>query len=178
MRIKAMLSFALAVASISGAHATPSQLYGKSIKLSWNETREQKKAGDADFHGINIGQYLTIYVSPTGKLFRRWTATAGKSYGTNDRVVGGDGDSGRGLSFHGNQLEIFNPFPGGMRHIVASFDASFASCTMKANYPSDTAGGPKIIPRGLIGGESHIEIRNISGSGETCSIQGGNAFAQ
>jgi hypothetical protein len=55
MRIKAMLSFALAVASISGSHATPSQLYGKSIKLSWNETREQKKAGDADFHGIAIG---------------------------------------------------------------------------------------------------------------------------
>jgi hypothetical protein len=175
MRIKAILFFVLAVATISGAQAAPTQLYGKSIKLSWNETREQKKAGETDFHGHAIGQYLTIYVSPTGKLFNRWIATSGKRYGSNDQVAG-EGGSSRGLSFHGNQLEVFSPFGGGMRHLVASFDASFGSCTMKASYPSDTAGGPKMTKHGLVGG-GQMEFRNISGSGESCSIQDGNAFA-
>jgi hypothetical protein len=178
MRIKAILSFALAVAGISGAQAAPSQLLGKSIKMSWNESSEQRRPGVSDFHGLTTGQYLTIYVSPTGKLFNRWIATnrgqAGSSYGTNDQVAGEAG-SGRGLSFHGNQLEVFNPFAGGMRHLVVSFDASFGSCTMKASYPSDKAGGPK-INHGLVNG-GLVELRNASGSGESCSIQDGNAFA-
>jgi hypothetical protein len=176
MRMGATFLFAFAMAGISGAQAAPAQLYGKSISLSWTETREQKKAGDTDFHGQALGQHLTVYVSPTGKLFNRIETNVGKRRGSNDQVAGDSGSS-RGLSFHGSQLEVFGPFGGGMRHLVVSFDASFASCTMRASFPSDAAGGPKRIARTLVGG-APIEIRNVSGSGETCSVQAGNAFAQ
>ena len=170
------------VALLSTAHASPpAQLYGKTVKLTWTESRMERKAGEPDFHGKSLGQYVHVYISSAGKIFNRYGAFfiggkgAAKS-GKNDQVAGQAG-SNRGVSFRGNTLDFIQAFGGGARHVVATFDSSFSSCSATTAYASDVAGGPKVLGHTMIGGD-RLEIQSISGSGASCSIQDGNVFAQ
>ena len=165
---------AVSALAIPEARAAPAQLSGKTILLRWTESREQRAEWQNDFHGISMAQYVTIYVSPTGKLFQRWRTVVGRKSAENDKLNGG---STRPMVFRGNQLEVFVPYVGGIRHVVAGFDGSFSSCSLKVTYASDVAGGPKINKRTLVG-HLRVEIRNVSASAEACSLQAGNAFAQ
>jgi hypothetical protein len=171
----------LAFTSIAKA-APPSQLYGKSIKLDWTESRMQRKADESEFHSKSLGMYVYIYISSTGNIFNRFGvfsgggARGGGKSGNSDQVAG-EGRSNRGVSFRGNSLEFFQAFGGGARHVVATFDSTYGSCTATASYASDVAGGPKILAHTLISGE-RMEVKSLSGSGASCSVQNGNVFAQ
>jgi hypothetical protein len=165
----------LVLAQIAHA-APPAQLYGKSIKLSWTESRMERKMGESDFRGRSLGQYVYVYISSTGKIFNRYGAFTGRRSGKNDEVAGQAG-SNRGVTLRGNTLEFLQAFGGGARHVVATFDSSFSSCTATAAYATAAGGGPQFLGHTMISGE-RLEVKSMSGSGASCSIQDGNVFAQ
>jgi hypothetical protein len=175
---KTTLGISLLLLLTSVAHAAPpAQLYGKSVKLSWTESRMERKMGESDFHGKSIGQYVNIYISSTGKIFNRYGAFAGRKSGKQKDEISGQAGSNRGVTLRGNTLEFFQAFGGGARHIVATFDSTFSSCTATAAYASAAGGGPQFLGHTAISGE-RLEVKSMSGGGASCSIQEGNVFAQ
>jgi hypothetical protein len=175
---RATLGLYLLLVLTQTAHAgPPAQLYGKSIKLSWTESRMERKMGESDFRGRSLGQYVNIYISSTGKIFNRYGAFAGRRIGKQNDEISGQAGSNRGVTLRGNTLEFFQAFGGGARHVVATFDSSFSSCTATAAYASAEGGGPQFLQHTSISGE-RLEVKSMSGSGASCSIQDGNVFAQ
>jgi hypothetical protein len=159
MRLLASVLFGV-ILGIGSAQAAPAQLYGKTIKLSWTESRDQRREGQTDWHGFSRGWYLTIYVSPTGRLFHRLQVSGGLQQETSDRVTGDGGSTGRVVEFRGNRLEVFAPITGGMRHTVVDFDPAFGSCSLKVSFPKEVTGGQMMSIRTSDG--RSVEVRNLS----------------
>jgi hypothetical protein len=66
----------ISLALITAAHAAPpKQLYGKSITVSWTETRSQRdsQAGPT-FKQVGIPFTNVYYISTEGRLFKRASA--------------------------------------------------------------------------------------------------------
>lgn len=53
------------------ASQVPQQLIGRSISIDWLEEREQRLPPDEDWHTIQTSRIANIYVSTSGRLFRR-----------------------------------------------------------------------------------------------------------
>ncbi len=66
-----MTAAALAALSPAAAMATPKELYGKSIVVSWQEDRMQRLPGAAAFRPVTIGATFNVYVSTQGNVFNR-----------------------------------------------------------------------------------------------------------
>jgi len=54
------------VASSSGAIAAPQSLYGKTLRVTWNESRSQRVQGEGEFKSVSIPLSYTVYVSSKG----------------------------------------------------------------------------------------------------------------
>ena len=50
------------------AGGPPKELMGKSVSISWNETREQKWPGETQLRHVNRNGDLIIYVSSAGRV--------------------------------------------------------------------------------------------------------------
>lgn len=81
------------------AHAAPHGLYGKTVKVTWTETRSQRNPGETSFHPVGIPFTYEAYVSSEGNLFKRLTVISsnGRHIGSKDRTgTGGSGPNGAG----------------------------------------------------------------------------------
>jgi hypothetical protein len=74
--------------SPSYAAGAPEQLKGKSIVVTWAETRQQKNEGWSDFRTVEARHKLIIYVSTKGRVFSRQTNTTRAGSGNIDQVAG------------------------------------------------------------------------------------------
>jgi hypothetical protein len=165
------------VASTSGAIAAPQSLYGKTLRVTWNESRSQRVRGEGEFKSVSIPLSYTVYVSSNGQLFKRLTSTtsSGRQSGSKDRVgtSGSDSQGSGSISFQGNTL-IGTANNGGLgRRIRISFDGG-SSCS--AEVLTGKAGTGTATVRSNATGKM-MEFDSVSAGGASCSVQEGNAFA-
>lgn len=162
----------------SGARAAPSQLYGKSVIVSWQEDRMQTTAMSSQPTAISASAELSVYVSEVGRPFSRVsmavTNRRGRTKSGNRDTVQGDG-SARSFGFHGNTMSASMPRGNaGALQVLVTFDGSFQSCS--AHVISGKAGGAGYsrVRSMVTGGE--VDMYSIKTSGESCRVQTGNVF--
>ncbi len=165
------------IASTSGAVAAPQSLYGKTLRVTWNESRRQRVQGEGEFKAVSIPLSFTVYVSSKGQLFKRLTSTnaSGSHTGSKDRVgmSGADSQGAGSVSFQGNTL-ISTANNGGLgRRIRITFDGG-SSCS--AEVLTGKAGTGAATVRSNATGKM-LEFESVSAGAASCSVQEGNAFA-
>jgi hypothetical protein len=166
---------AIVLASLSiptFAAAAPAGAMNKTITISFTATGMAKSA-DGQAKGFSTAVSRSIYVSSAGRLFMRHTASNGRAKRGAD-FDPTDTRTGKGsFQFQGNKLVGVIPYGMGARQIVATFDASFSSCTASV-IEGHTAGGAiqRKAPNGVM-----YQITSASATSPSCSIQNGNAFA-
>jgi hypothetical protein len=171
--------FTLLLITQTHAAGAPDQLKGKSIVVSWSETRIQREEMDQGwngFHTVDAKHTLSIYVSTAGRVFSRQTNATRAGSGNIDQVAGEGGSGGyatRAPSFSGQTLTVIGENKGGARRAVIDFDASFASCTAKASTGFE-AGKSSISLSPIT--HKHVEIKSVNTGAASCSVQGGNVL--
>jgi hypothetical protein len=168
---------ALAMTS-SGALAAPSQLYGKSVIVSWSENRIQTTDRDAQPTSITGQGQLSVYISDKGRPFSRVSMSVtnrrGFTRSGNRDAVQGEG-SARSFNFSGNTMSASMPRGNaGAMQISVTFDSGFQSCS--ARVITGKAGGAQSTRvTSMITGRQY-EFYSVKTSGESCRIQAGNVF--
>jgi hypothetical protein len=155
--------------------AAPRQLYGKSVVVSWSESRMMRRVGEERFRSVVAGFEHSLYVSRAG-VFNRLTRTARGGTGSDEQIAG-TARATRVPAFKGHSLTVFMPPRNGnrIRRITIDFDASFSSCRAKVIL-AKRPGSSVTVGTSTITG-NRIEIQSAQMSGETCTIRDGNVFA-
>lgn len=172
----------LVVASVvfsQGCLATPTQLYNKTIELSWSvESVQRRPDGKVVSPQVNLRR--TIYVSTAGRLFVRTakTATNGRFHASETRdVAPGDDRTQEGfrrqLRLQGHRLIGNLEYYSGAGLMTVDFDPDFRSCTV--NIIFGRQGGAPIRWKAMDG--TIHEVISAKAVSQTCSIRDGNAFA-
>ena len=78
----------LGVCAHSANAAVQSQLFGKSLTISWSETRLQRAEDEEEFRSVNASHSIRIYFSAVGRLFSRETVSTGAGSGTGNNEPG------------------------------------------------------------------------------------------
>ena len=175
-RIAAAL-FTLAMTT-PGALAAPAQLYGKSVIVSWTESRMQTTDRSATPVSKTGSGQLSVYVSDKGRAFSRVSMTVergrrGNASGHRDAVQG-EG-SARSVNFRGNSMTVAAPRgDAGAMMIRVTFDSGFQGCSARVISGKSGGAGFTRVHSMITGGT--YDMYSIQTSGESCSIQGGNVF--
>jgi hypothetical protein len=160
--------------SICGASAaSPPQLYGKSVAVTWSEDRVQRFVGQEKFHQSHMTSNMSVYVSTAGRPFARHTVQSRGGVGKRESV-GGSGQ--RGVDFQGHALLLTSSFKGGARRIQIDFDENFRNCTAAVLSGKESDAG-SFIQNGLASGRQ-IEVQSSKSGAATCAIKDGNVFAE
>jgi hypothetical protein len=158
--------------------APPTQLYGKTIHVSWNEDIVSRNVGDQNFShsgGAHL-RHLIVYISSLGRPFvRRWHATGAGPRGVREHVGGlskGEENGGiRTADFQGRSLVWTAASGGSATRVQIDFDTSYASCTARVISGKEAGASTYFKQNGK------VEVQSASTSGATCSIEEGNGFA-
>ena len=161
--------------STQASHAAPpNELYGKSVSITWTETREQRPVGEENWRQVSGSQTFNLYVSDAGRVFNKVSyATRG---GNAERAGEIAGSGKRSINFNGRSLLALMPWgSGGATRITADFDAGFGGCSAQVTRAKESAGG---ITRQFSGIIKRVnEIRSVQVGGASCSVRSGNVFA-
>jgi hypothetical protein len=155
--------------------APPEQLKGKSVVVSWTETRQQRNVGEPNFRSVNASHSLSIYVSASGRVFSRQVNRTRAGEGGTEQVAGEGGGAypTRTPMFSGQTMTVIGEAKGGARRTVITFDAAFASCT--ATTATAFEAGKSSISLSPIT-KKQVEIQSVTANGASCSLQTGNVF--
>jgi hypothetical protein len=177
-------SLAALITADEAAAAPPKEVYGKSIVVSWFETRSQNVR-----RGGLQNPTISLYVSTAGRIFTRvfvglgkgrWGFGHGGDLDTASAEQGpGEGPRGAKVSsteFSGHSLSMTSAFESGARRIAVEFDDRFSSCQAKVVYGKE-AGQSSMRPGSVFGGQT-VEVRAIEISGVACSVREGNVFTE
>jgi hypothetical protein len=152
----------------------PKELYGKSVSITWTETREQRPEGEAAWRQVVGTQTLNIYVSEAGRLFNNLTYSTRRGSAERTGEIAGSGK--RSIDFNGHSLLILMPFgTGGATRIVAELDAGFSGCSAQVTRAKESEGTIIRNYSGII--QRYVEIKSIQLGSVSCSIRDGNVFA-
>jgi hypothetical protein len=169
-----LVAAALPIAAFP-AFAAPSQLYNKTVHMSWsNSVSETAPTGEK--RNVTIAINHTVYVSTAGRLFERASRSVGRMQKGSDIGPGDTANrSGEATSLHfeGNRLVGLLALAQGGRRYVATFDPGFTSCTLAVTLGRESGGMKRKGVNGVM-----YTIDSISPSGESCSISEGNSLAQ
>jgi hypothetical protein len=169
----------------ASSSALPKELYGKSIVVSWVESRflDERRVG-------LLSRTITMYVSTLGRTFTKLLVVLGNQRGglvsgghhPNASTEQGPGErQARGAvvsstKFAGRSLVMTSQFESGARRIVVDFESGLTSCRAKVVYSKES--GRTILRQiSLFSGQT-VEARAIEVSGVTCSVREGNVFTQ
>ncbi len=162
------------------AQAAPSQLYGKSVVVTWTEERQQKVNGEEAIRNVGRNGQFSVYLSAAGKPFSRMSYSFSGSRGGlksgNRDVVGGEGGSGPSVSFSGNSLSAAKSMSGGARNILVSFDGGFQSCSAQV-LTGKESGASHIKMTSMVNGNK-LEVLSVKTGAASCRIQAGNVFGE
>lgn len=170
---------AVAVAAPAVAAGPPQQLIGKSIVLSWSNTRQQrdqKPDGSwTDFRTVQGSHKLIIYVSSAGRVFSRRINSTRSGSGNMDQV----GSEASGTypvstpSFSGQTMTVVSVAQGGAGRTEINFDSGFTSCTAKVTFGFE-AGKTSVMLSPI--SKRKVETRSVENGAVSCSVQSGNAL--
>jgi hypothetical protein len=161
------------------AATAPTQLYGKSINVSWTDNRMQREVGAPQFHPWSVQYQLKIYISSAGRPFIRnsMTSRGGSARGEQVGVAGTTSAGGaRMAQFQGHSLVIVITFNGGARRVQIDFDGNFASCSASVILGKATGAGSYTTVSPISG--RPIEIQSGAATAVTCATSDGNIFAE
>jgi hypothetical protein len=163
----------------------PDQLRGKSIIITYFETRKARPEGGGRVDTRRVPFQMAVYISTEKRAFNR--LTPGKA-GNSDQVRAKDtkgierditGFATRDVVFDGLKMTISNAFgmPSkgggtGRREITATFDDNYAKCT--GNVVTTVEG--EYTRRRLMKG-GFEELISATNDGFTCAIRDGNVLA-
>jgi hypothetical protein len=158
--------------------AAPKELYGKSITVSWLETRSQRdsQAGPT-FKPVGIPFSTIYYISTEGRLFTRGSARSPGGAGSVDRLGTSGGNAAgdaRNVSFTGNRIVSSNSFQGAARQTQINFAPGFSSCT--AQVITGMPPGKKSVTVRSTSTGNTVEFESVSAGAASCSITSGNPF--
>ena len=172
----------LAIAAViqSSAYAqdfrttVPGPLKGKSVTISYDETRKSKPEEGGEINTRKVPFKLILYISAEGNLFNR--LLAGRNTKSSDQTRGSKDlaqFADRETVFDGQKMSVSNTFGAGngSRVIEASFDDSFSKCTATVII---TVKG-EYARRRLITGRFEL-LYSASTSDVTCAVADGNAL--
>lgn len=156
--------------------AAPSALFGKSVTVSWTETRSQREGQSGAFRQVGIPYSNIFYVSSAGRVFMRTSARGRGAGGSNDKVGNGGNAAGdsREVKFSGNRIVSSTKFQGAARQVSISFDSSLSSCTAQV-ITAMPVGAKTAVVRSIATG-STVEFESVSAGPASCSIASGNPF--
>ncbi len=159
------------------ATSAPSQLFGKSVVVTWSENRIQRFAGETEFRPVNARHEYSMYVSSAGRIFSRLRNATSAGTAAIDQVAGSAGAT-RVPKFSGQSATVFMPSRGGgsssIRRMTVDFDSSFASCSAKV-VRARQEGASLMVGISMTTGR-RVEVQSVTVSGATCSIRAGNVF--
>lgn len=167
---------AILIAAEAHAASAPEALKGKSVIVTWSETRQQRHVGEPNFYAVNAIHNLSVYVSTAGRVFSRATFSTRAGTGTIERAPregGGAYPTRMGL-FGGQTMTLIGETKGGARRTLVEFDPSFSSCRARVALvlqPGMTSVSFSPITR------KYIEIKSMTASGVSCSVKSGNILA-
>jgi hypothetical protein len=170
--LKAALVAVLVSAAANTAGAAPAGLLGKSVVVSWSETRVQRFVGEANWRSVNASHELSVYISSAGRVFSKFSATTRRGTGANEQVSGAGGN--RVPSFSGNSMTIVQAQQGTARRIAVEFDGGFSSCTASVIRGKESGAGSGYAKSVITG--QRIEIQSASAGSASCSVRAGNVF--
>jgi hypothetical protein len=154
----------------------PKALWGKSVVLTWTETRQQRIVGQPNFYSVHGNDGTSIYVSTAGRIFNRRTHSTRAGSGTVERAPGeGSGAYPRGaILFGGQTMTLIGETKGGAYRTVIEFDANFVSCTARRSIAFQP-GQTSIALSPII--HKYIEVKSVTVNGMSCSVRAGNVLA-
>ena len=156
--------------SITGANATPRQLFGKGIEIRYNVTGTAETPRGSRSGGSSV--HRTIYVSTTGRLFERtvWAKPGGTT--VSDNIPGATNNragEARGMSFRGNDLVAHIAYQSGAGQMTIHFDPTFSTCEGSVVFGSERG---KAMAR-RVSGELR-QFTSLQASGMTCRVTPAN----
>lgn len=155
--------------TLATAATAPSQLYNKTVTITWGESGTYKRVSDGGT-ASPVGQFqLTVYISSAGRPFVRGSSKAGRFGGTKER---GPEQTSDNVQFAGNTLVMVRGNLGIARRVLTTFDGSFASCTTNVTIGKI---GPNATLTGFDG--AVYQIISMQPGAASCSIKDGNALA-
>jgi len=172
MRISVLLLTLFCTPALAGV--APPQARNKTVRLSWTHSGMQRSDSGQE-KSYSIAHTRTIYISSEGRMFAkasRNTRSHSKAGSLAPGESRGYGGGATGVTFEGNQLVGTQVHLSGAAQFRVTFDGSFASCTLKLIY--GRAEG-QMRAKGLDG--QNYTMLSQSASGESCSVEAGNAFA-
>jgi hypothetical protein len=87
--------------------ASPKELFGKSVSITWTETREQRPEGEQNWRQVSGSQTLNVYVSDAGRIFNNVSySTRGGSAERKGEIAG---SGKRSINFNGRSLLVLMP---------------------------------------------------------------------
>jgi hypothetical protein len=162
-------------ASAALGAGAPAALQGKSVVVSWTETRVQRVIGEGDFRTVNGALTLSVYVSSAGRVFSRLAFQTRMGAGQSDQLAGAG--SSRVPTFSGNTMTVVHPLTsGGVRRMQVTFDGSFSSCSATTQFGKQEGVGRQIARSWSSATKKQVEIKSVSPGGVSCSIRSGNVF--
>jgi hypothetical protein len=165
--------------SIAGA--APQGLYGKTVTVSWNETRSQRDGQSGPFQSVSIPFSNVYYISTQGHIFLRSTAKGGSGAGFGSvEVVGTGAPKGyadaRNVTFTSKGWASSLVSGAMRRHTEVAFDGGFTSCSARV-VTAIQSGSKTAVTRSIATG-GNVEFESVSAGPASCSVVNGNAFAQ
>lgn len=166
------LAVAIFVSS-SSALAAPSQLYGKTVSVSYTNMTSLRIAGSqGPFVPRNTPRFVTVYISSAGQTFLK--------RGKVGRGAGQVGNSGRtqsggaiSVSFTAKSMTFVAGFIGGATVISVEFNPTFDSCTANILHGKEGTKASYLFKDGA----RTFEIQSSVATNISCSVRAGNAFA-
>src|SRR5262245_47566904 len=169
------LPVSLLVVLASQAHAAvnaPEALKGKSVILTWNETREQRHVGEPHFYTVNASVNFSIYISTADRVFVRRINSTRAGSGAFESSPDTRGNEGK-ASFAGRTLTLIGTTVGGAVRILVDFDPSLTSCSGRVSLGFQS--GKTSISFSPIT-KKQVEMKSMTASGIACSIRAGNVL--
>jgi hypothetical protein len=189
------IPFLVIVAPAAAIAGPPTQLYGKSISLKWDEDKHNKYPSGEE-EDVSVNRAVGIYVSSQGRMFSRIASNLRGSGPfrmrpqTTSRGVPGlaaaqssspDGSVIKTSNsryntkweFHGRSLVGFTALESGARRLTVNFDESFRTCTIDVSYGKES-GVPGTIGHALNGRLIIVTSQKVSA--QSCTVSDGNMF--
>jgi hypothetical protein len=178
-----LVSVAVLFPATGLAGSAPAQLLGKSVAVSWTDTRDMSFEDAPHVTRMYLSN-LKVYISSAGRAFIEFTLAIQTPGGRSASAVGqqapGDTRSSRGnprfIHFEGDSLIVDQQLGDvGARRVAIKFGNNYTSCT--ASIITGKLGEEPIHSRGMISGRS-LTFYSIQPSTPQCSISEGPAFSQ
>lgn len=163
---------ALTASALHAAGGAPQQLLNKTVTMSWT-TSSTVTGPDGRTRNVTNANTRTVYVSNAGRPFLRMQLSSTRSRDSRKGDRGPEDTSKGSVRFEPGKLIGVETFTNGARQFIATFDASYSSCTL--SVVDAKAGSGPIQRRGPDG--AMYKVENVSTGGQACSIANGNAFA-